>query len=108
MIFYFVCRRPTIATRTATLLPYTTLARFSQFLMGQDFVEQGAYDFAIPHYRRAIRLLPNQPQFHRSLADAYQKVGKDRAARRARHHALSLEQRKHSQQSIPNAAPDSG
>src|SRR5690606_28611064 len=56
---------------------------FSQFLMAQDLVEQGAYGVAIPHYRRAIRLLPNQPQFHRSLADAYQKLGKDRAARRA-------------------------
>lgn len=81
---------------------------FSQFLMAQDLVEHGAYDVAIPHYRRAIRLLPNQPQFHRSLADAYQKLGKDRAARRALHHALSLEQRKYSQQSIPDAGPGSG
>jgi tetratricopeptide (TPR) repeat protein len=81
---------------------------FSQFLMAQDLVEQGAYDIAIPHYRRAIRLLPNQPQFHRSLADAYQKVGKDWSARRSRHHAVSLEQRKHAQQSIPNVAPGSG
>lgn len=81
---------------------------FSQFLVAQDLVEQGAYDVAIPHYRRAIRLLPNQPEFHRSLADAYQKVGKEWAARRARHHALSLEQRKYSQQSIPDAAPGSG
>ncbi len=80
---------------------------FSQFLMAQELVEQGAHDDAIPHYRRAIRLLPNQPQFHRNLADTYQKVGKDWAARRARHHALSLEQLKHSQQSIPDAAPDS-
>ena len=81
---------------------------FSQFLMAQDLVGQGAYDVAIPHYRRAIRLLPNQPQFHRSLGDAYEKVGKGWAARRARHHAVFLERRKYSQQSIPNAAPGSG
>src|SRR3546814_9419605 len=62
---------------------------FSQFLLGQDFVEQGAYDVAILHYRRATRLLPNQPQFHRSLADAYRKVGKTRAGRCAAHHAHS-------------------
>ena len=76
---------------------------FSQFLIAQGFVERGAYEAAIPHYRRAIRLLPNQPQFHRSLAEAYEKAGKDRAARRALDHALSLERRKYSQQSIPDA-----
>ncbi len=81
---------------------------FSQFMMAQDLVGQGAYDVAIPHYRRAIRLLPNQPQFHRSLADAYQMVGKEGAARRARHQAQALEQRKHAQQSIPDAMPGSG
>lgn len=81
---------------------------FSQFLMAQGLMDSGAYDMAASHYRRAIRLLPNQPQFHRSLADAYEKAGKDRAARRARDHALALEQRRYSQRSIPEARPGSG
>jgi len=81
---------------------------FSQFLMAQDLMKLGAYDVAASHYRRAIRLLPNQPEFHRSLAEAYQMLGKDRAAHRVREHALSLEQRKYSRRSIPDAGPGSG
>ncbi|MGQ4584331.1 tetratricopeptide repeat protein [Lysobacter sp. F60174L2] len=81
---------------------------FSQFLMAQEFMAQGAYEVAASHYRRAIRLLPNQPKFHYSLADAYRKLGKDRAARRTLDHALSLEQRRYSQRSIPEAAPGAG
>lgn len=81
---------------------------FSQFLMAQDLMRLGAYDVAVSHYRRAIRLLPNEPGFHRSLAEAYEKLGNGRAARRALHHALSLEQRKYAQRSIPEAGPGSG
>src|SRR3546814_15010164 len=54
---------------------------FSQFLIGQHSVEQGAYDVETPYYRRAIGRLPTQPQIHRSLADASHEVGQDRAAR---------------------------
>src|SRR3546814_2053469 len=79
---------------------------FSQFLMAQELMELGAYDMAASHYRRAIRLLPNQPMFHSSLAVASQRLGKDRAARRARDRALSLEQRRHSQPSLPAPTPD--
>src|SRR3546814_18460668 len=77
---------------------------FSQFLMAQELMELGAYDMAASHYRRAIRLLPNQPMFHSSLAVAYQRLGKDRAARRARERALSLEQRRSSQRKNGRAA----
>lgn len=81
---------------------------FSQFLMAQDLMRLEAYDAAASHYRRAIRLLPNEPGFHRSLAGAYRNLGNERAAQRALRHALSLEQRKGSQQSIPDAEPGSG
>ena len=81
---------------------------FSQFLEAQEFMELGAYGEAVSRYKRAIRLLPNQPMFHFSLADAYRKLGKDRAAQRAHEHALSLEQRRYSQRSIPAAGPGSG
>src|SRR3546814_16256009 len=76
--------------------------------MSQELMELGAYDMAASYYRRAIRLLPNQPMFHSSLDVAYQRLGKDRAARRARESALSLEQRRHSQGSIPEPGPGSG
>lgn len=81
---------------------------FSQFLKARELMELEQYDRAAKHYRRAIRLLPNQPKFHRSLADAYQKLGKDRAAERTRRHALSLEQRRYSQRSIPEVEPGPG
>ncbi|MDN5781301.1 MAG: tetratricopeptide repeat protein [Luteimonas sp.] len=81
---------------------------FSQFLIAQSLMDSGAYDMAASHYRRAIRLLPNQPQFHRSLADAYERVGKDRAAQRARDQALSLERRRDLQRSIPEVRPGTG
>jgi len=81
---------------------------FSQFLMAQDLMRLGAYDVAVSHYRRAIRLLPNQPEFHRSMADAYRKLGNDWAARRALRQAQSLEQRKLSQRGLTDAGADAG
>lgn len=81
---------------------------FSQFLQAQELMRVGAYDVAASHYRRAIRLLPNQPEFHRSLADAYRKLGNDWAARRALRHAVSLEQRKYSQRGVPDAGSGAG
>src|SRR3546814_15795950 len=64
---------------------------FSQFLMAQELMELGAYDMAASHYRRAIRLLPNQPRFHSRLAVPLQRLRKARAAPRGR--ARSAERR---------------
>jgi tetratricopeptide (TPR) repeat protein len=64
---------------------------FSQFLIGQLRVEAGMPADAVIHYRRAIRLLPREAQFHRSLAEAYQALGDANAAERARERALRLE-----------------
>ena len=77
---------------------------FSQFLIAQGFADSGAYAAAVAHYRRAIRLLPDEPQFHRSLADAYQKQGDTAAAERARHRASILEARQDSRRGIRDAA----
>lgn len=77
---------------------------FSQFLIAQALLTSGAYDDAVAHYRRAIRLLPDEPQFHRSLADAYQKQGNATAAERARNRAGVLEARRASQRGIRDAA----
>lgn len=77
---------------------------FSQFLIAQALVGSGAYDDAVAHYRRAIRLLPDEPQFHRSLADAYLKQGNATAAERARNRAGRLEAQRASQRGIRDAA----
>lgn len=77
---------------------------FSQFLIAQALADSGAYDDAIVHYRRAIRLLPDEPQFHRSLADAYQQQGNATAAERARSRAGRLEARRASHRGIRDAA----
>lgn len=82
---------------------------FSQFLIAQALANSGAYDDAVAHYRRAIRLLPDEPQFHRSLADAYLKQGNPTAAERARIRAGRLEAERESQRGIRDAAdPGSG
>jgi Flp pilus assembly protein TadD len=81
---------------------------FSQFQMAQESMDLGAYARAISHYRRAIRLLPNQPMFHHSLADAYRKIGRESAAQRSIRRALSLERARFSQQSIPVTTAGSG
>ena len=73
---------------------------FSQFLIAQAFAQSGAYDEAIAHYRRAIRLMPDEPEFHRNLADAYDKQGKADAAERARQRAGTLDARRASQRAI--------
>ena len=82
---------------------------FSQFLLAQALANSGAYADAVAHYRRAIRLLPDEPQFHRGLADAYLKQGKTVAAERARNRAGRLEAQRESQRGIRDAAdPDPG
>jgi Flp pilus assembly protein TadD len=64
---------------------------FSQFLLGQQRMEAGAYADAIAHFRRAIRLLPREPVFFRALADACRRSGDAPAARRADRRAEALE-----------------
>ena len=82
---------------------------FSQFLLAQALANSGAYADAVAHYRRAIRLLPDEPQFHRGLADAYLKQGKTVAAERARNRAGRLEAHRESQRGIRDATdPDQG
>lgn len=76
---------------------------FSQFLIAQELAGSGAYDDAVAHFLRAIRLLPDEPQFLRSLADAYQKQGNAQAAERARIRAGRLEARRASLRGIRDA-----
>jgi Flp pilus assembly protein TadD len=64
---------------------------FSQFVMAESKMDAGDLDAAIVHYRRAIRLLPDQPGFYRSLALAYARNGDPEASRRAEARADSLE-----------------
>jgi Flp pilus assembly protein TadD len=64
---------------------------FSQYLLGRQLAENGASGEAIVHLRRAIRLLPRQPAFHRALAAAYRDRGDIAAALRAEQRALTLE-----------------
>lgn len=67
---------------------------FSQFLLGQGRAASGAYAAAAAHFRRAIRLMPDQPAFHRDLAEAYEKQGRRDAAASARQRASQLEARR--------------
>jgi Flp pilus assembly protein TadD len=76
---------------------------FSQFLLGHSRLEAGATADAIVHYRRAIRMLPDEPQFHRGLAEAYQALGDTTAAQRARDRALRLEANQEAQRGIREA-----
>ncbi|HQW58780.1 tetratricopeptide repeat protein [Thermomonas sp.] len=73
---------------------------FSQFLIAQALAQSGANDDAVVHYRRAIRLMPDEPEFHRKLADSYEKQGKQDAARRSRQRAGSLEAHRTAQRAI--------
>lgn len=73
---------------------------FSQFLIAQALLDTGAYEDAIGHYRRAIRLMPDEPEFHRNLARAYEKQGKGEAAQRARLRADALDARRAAQRTL--------
>ena len=76
---------------------------FSQFLIGQSRAHAGVPADAVAHYRRAIRMLPDEPRFHRSLAEAYQALGDPNAAQRARDRALRLEAHQEAQRGIREA-----
>lgn len=76
---------------------------FSQFLIAQSLADSARHGEAIPHYRRAIRLLPGEPRFHRSLGDAYEKLGNVAAAVRSRDRANRLEARQASGRGIREA-----
>ena len=73
---------------------------FSQFLLAQRLTGQGAYEEALAHYRRAIRLLPNEATFYRGMAEAYLRQGDASAAQRSLNRAESIELRKYSQRGI--------
>ena len=77
---------------------------FSQYLIAQSLANSGSDGQAIANYQRAIRLLPGEPRFHRSLADAYQRQGNAPAAERARMRASRLEARPASRRGIREAA----
>ncbi len=82
---------------------------FSQFLLAQALAASGRDGQAIIHYQRAIRLLPDEPRFHHSLADAYERQGNAVAAERARTRAGRIEARQASRRGIREAAtPGSG
>jgi tetratricopeptide (TPR) repeat protein len=77
---------------------------FSQFVIAQSLAGTGRDDEAVAHYLRAIRLLPGEPRFHRSLAEVYQRQGKASASERARQRAERLEARQASRRGIREAA----
>ena len=77
---------------------------FSQFLLGERLAEAGAFGDAIEHYRRAIRLLPREPAFHRALGAAYRNAGDVAAAARAERRAEALETALERSRAIRDAA----
>lgn len=81
---------------------------FSQFVIGESSLDAGDLANAIIHYQRAIRLLPDQPGFYRSLAEAYERRGDMHASRRARERAESLEAESERRQMRKASLPDSG
>ena len=50
-------------------------------------------------------MLPDEPQFHRSLADAYESIGDPVAATRARDRALRLEAKQDAERGIREVDP---
>ncbi|MFT3806852.1 tetratricopeptide repeat protein [Arenimonas sp.] len=81
---------------------------FTQFLIARQLVGAGAYEDAVARYRRAIRLMPDEPAFHRGLAEAYRLQGRDSAAERSRHRADNLYSRKMRGGGVRRAEPDAG
>lgn len=79
---------------------------FSQFMIAEALGTSGRDSEAIAHYLRAIRLLPDEPRFHRGLAAAYERQGDASAARRARVRASRLEARQASRRGLRDAADD--
>ncbi len=66
---------------------------YFQFLQAEDDEKQGDFTGAVQHYQRAIRLYDGDSRFYFGLAHAYQQLGKERHARRAMSHAVSLNRR---------------
>lgn len=81
---------------------------FTQFLLARKLVEAGAYDDAIKRYRRAIRLMPDEPAFHHGLAETYRMQGRESAAARSRQRAENLESRRARRGGIRRADPEAG
>lgn len=81
---------------------------FTQFLLARKHADSGAYDEAVTRYRRAIRLMPDEPAFHHGLAETYGIQGRDASAKRSRHRAESLEARRMRGGGLRRADPDAG
>ena len=81
---------------------------FTQFLLARKLAETGAYDDAVKRYRRAIRLMPDEPAFHHGLAETYRLQGRESAAARSRQRAENLESRRARRGGIRRVEPDAG
>ena len=76
---------------------------FSLFILAQGLMKKGNVEDAIPRLRTAIRLLPEEPSFYRTLADAYRRLGQQQEADGSFDRALVLEARMQSRRGIRNA-----
>lgn len=76
---------------------------FSQFIRAQALMKDGKEEDAIPLLRTAIRMLPEEPSFYRTLADAYHRQGQQEAADSTFDRALVLEAKMQSRRGIRNA-----
>lgn len=63
---------------------------YFQYAQGRRAYEQGNYESARSHFRRAIRLKPYEPSFHTGLAMAYVQLGELNRARDAREEAENV------------------
>ena len=81
---------------------------FSQFLLAQQEAAKGAFERAIVHYRKAIRLLPAEPAFHRALAVAYLRKGDAMAWQRTLERAQALEDAREKRRGIRLAGAGPG
>ena len=81
---------------------------FTQFLLARKLAEAGAHDDAVRRYRRAIRLMPDEPAFHHGLAETYRLQGRVSAAERSRLRAEDLESRRARRGGVRRAEPDAG
>ena len=81
---------------------------YFQFLRARELAVAGDHESAVLHYRRAIRLMPDVPAFHRGLAEAYLQQGRADAASRAQQRADSLEARAAARGGIPREDQEAG
>lgn len=63
---------------------------FHQYLLALEHEEQGDYEAAVGHFRRAIHLHYDEHEFHFGLARVYHRLGRDRQAERSLQRAYRL------------------